>query len=58
MRKTTFNEISMPNKEVIYRERQGNILPLIIHVKRILFNQVIKEGISIMTGAHELSSFF
>ena len=58
MQKTTFNEMIMPTKEVIYREKQGNILPFIIHVKRILFNQMIKEGTSIMTGAQEqLSSF-
>ena len=35
---------------VIYRRRQGIGLPYIIHVKRIMFNQMIKEGTSIKTG--------
>ena len=45
----------MATKEVIYRNRQGIGFPYIIHVKRILFNQMITERTSIMTGAEEVS---
>ena len=43
--------------EVIYRKRQDIGLPCIIHVKRILFNQMIKERTFVMTGAEEVSFF-
>ena len=55
VQKPTINAIIMATKEVIYRKRQGIGFPYIIHVKRILFNQMIKERTSIMTGAEEVS---
>ena len=55
MQKPTINAIIMATKEVIYRKRQGIGLPYIIHVKRILFNQMIKGKTSIMSGAEEVS---
>ena len=55
VQKLTINAISMATKEVIYRQRQGIGFLYIIHVKRILFNQMIKERTSIMTGADEVS---
>ena len=45
----------MATKEVIYRKRKSIGFPYIIHVKRIIFNQMIKERTSIMTGAEEVS---
>ena len=54
VQKPTINAIIMATKEVIYRKRQGIGFPYIIHVKRILFNQMIKERTSIMTGAEEV----
>ena len=50
-----FNAIIMAIKEVIHRKRQAIGFPYIIHVKRILFNQMIKERTPIMTGAEEVS---
>ena len=54
-KKLTINAIIMATKEVIYRKRQGIGFPYIIHVKRILFDQMIQERTSIMTGAEEVS---
>ena len=54
MQKPTINAIIMATKEVIYKKRQGIGLPYIIHVKGIIFNEMIKERTSIMTGAEEL----
>ena len=45
----------MATKEIIYRKRQGIGFPYIMHVKIILFNQMIKERTSIMTGAEEVN---
>ena len=50
VQKPTNNAISTATKEVISRKRQCIGLPCIIHVKRILFNQIIKEMTSIVTG--------
>ena len=47
----------MSTKEVIYRKIQGIGFPYSIHVKIILFNQVIKERTSIMTGAEEVGFY-
>ena len=47
----------MATKEVIYRKRQGIGLPYIIHVKIILFNQMIKERTSIMTRAEQAMKY-
>ena len=55
VQKPTINAIMMATKEVTYRKRQGIGFPYIIHVKRILLNQTIKERTSIMTGAEEAS---
>ena len=54
VQKPTINAIIMATKEVIYRKRQGIGFPYIIDIKRILFNQMIKERTSIMTGAEEV----
>ena len=42
-------------KEVVYRKIQGIGLPYLIHLTRIIFNQMTKERTSIMTGAEEVS---
>ena len=58
MQKPTINAIIMATKEVIYQKRHGIGFPYIcniIHVNRILFNQMIKERTSTMTGAEEVS---
>ena len=35
----------MATKEVIYSKRQENGIPNILHMKRILYNQMIKEKV-------------
>ena len=42
-----FDVIIMATREVIYRKRQGNGIPNILHVKRISYNQMIKEKVLI-----------
>ena len=39
------NVIIMATKEVMYRKRQGNGIPNSLHMKRILYNQMIKEKV-------------
>ena len=53
VQKPTINAIIVATKQVIDRKRQ---LPYIMYVNRILFNQMIKERTSIITGAGEVSS--
>ena len=55
VQKTTNSAIIMAPKEVIYRKRQNIGFPYIIHARIILFNQMVKERTSIMTGAEEVS---
>ena len=55
VQKPTINAIIMATKEVIYKKRQVIGIPYVIYVKRILFNQMIKERTSIMTRAEEVS---
>ena len=37
------NVIMMATKEMIYRKSQGNGIPHISHMKRIVYNQMLKE---------------
>ena len=48
VQKHTINAIIKAIKEGIYRKRQGIGLPYNIHVKRILFHQIIQERTSIL----------
>ena len=48
-----FDVIIMATKEVIYRKRQGNGIPNILHVKRISYYQMIKEKVLMSSKVEE-----
>ena len=43
----------MITKEGIYRKKQGNGIPNILHMKRILYNQMIKEKVLMSSNVEE-----
>ena len=51
------NAMIMATKEVIYRKRQGNGIPNILHMKRILYNQMIKEKVLLSSKVFEKKGF-
>ena len=47
------NAVIMATKEAIYCKRQGNRIPDIFHMKRILYNQTIKEKVIMSSKVEE-----